>query len=148
MSNPCITLGARIFPATIIKLSSSTSPHMNHAVTGSPTSARLSLPNSLASLKCDSLPTVKNQHALWQRLLVCLPHTCSEFEMSRQTLSQNSNTSRHAKQHRKHQQQNQSLMKQDWGYDDHAWVSTLNPMHISLWTPEVPSVPLLAHSVV
>lgn len=86
MPNPCITSGACIFPDTIIKLQSSISPCMNHALTGSLTSARL-LPVSLASLKCYSPPTVKSQHTLWQRHPVCLPHTCSEFEMSSQTHS-------------------------------------------------------------
>lgn len=83
MPNPCITSGACIFPDTIIKLQSSISPCMNHALTGSPTSARL-LPIILTSLKCYSPPTVKSQHTLSQRHPVCLPHTCSEFEISSQ----------------------------------------------------------------
>lgn len=39
-------------------------------------------------------------------------------------------------------------MKQGWGGDDRAWISALNPMHVSLRTPEAPFVPLLVHRVV
>lgn len=87
MPSPYIILGAWIFPVTIIKLQSSISPRMNHALTGSLISARLFLPTSLALLKYYSPPSIKSQHALWQRRPVCLSHTRSEFDMSGQTQS-------------------------------------------------------------
>lgn len=86
MPNADNVIEAQIFPVITIQLQSSSCWCMNHALRGSPTSARL-LPASLTYLNCYSPLTIISQHIFWHRHPVCSCHACSEFETRTQTKS-------------------------------------------------------------
>lgn len=136
MPNPDIVSEAQIFPVITIQLQSSSCWCMNHALRGSPTSARLLLPASLTYLNCYSPLTIISQHIFWHRHPVCSCHACSEFETRTQTKSK--------QQHLAGMHSNvENISGKMQVSDKMTWISALNSVHIPLQTPEAPSARLL-----